>query len=130
MTDTDYTPEPQPTSVGAYLTRERARRRLSISEVARRADMQASTLSRIETGTIQAPSTDVLRKLARVLDIPTLKLFTVAGYADGNDLPELEPYLRSKYGDRLPGEAAAEFAAIAKKFGLDPTKTGGDDEAP
>lgn len=132
MTYSNSTNEPQPTSVGAFLTRERAKQRLSIYEVARRAEMQASTLSRIETGASQAPSPDVLRKLAQALDLPTLRLFQLAGYSNGDDLPTIEPYLRTKYGQALSDEARAEvaasFATIARKYGLDPMKTDPDDD--
>lgn len=131
MKDNSNTQIPQPTTVGAYITRERAKRRILVSEVAERAGMQTSTVMRIESGQSQVPGPDALRKIARVLDLPTLKLFQLAGYSDGDDLPEIEPYLRAKYGEQIPGQAATEFAAIARKYGLDPTKTDpGDDLSP
>lgn len=111
---------PQPTTVGLYLTRHRAKRRLTVAEIARRSNVPESTVNRIETGFIRVPSADILRRLAETLGLPAFDLLSLAGHTDERDLPALEPYLRSKYGNRLTDQARAEFDAVARKHGLDP----------
>jgi transcriptional regulator with XRE-family HTH domain len=52
---------------------------LSQRQVAQRADIDPSFLTRITSGERNAPSDDVIERLARALEMPTLDLFLEAG---------------------------------------------------
>jgi len=66
MTDVDRSPQQL---VAAALRRERARAGLSISEVARRADVAKSTVSQLESG-LGNPSVETLWALSNALEVP------------------------------------------------------------
>jgi transcriptional regulator with XRE-family HTH domain len=51
------------------LREARGARRLSLSELARRADVDKGTVSRLESGRITNPTTDTVAKLERALRI-------------------------------------------------------------
>ncbi|WP_433703001.1 helix-turn-helix domain-containing protein [Prescottella equi] len=94
---------------------------LSASEVARRAGIQPSTLTRLELGQITAPTAANLQALGAVLGIKAADLFATLGWMSQHDLPAMAPYLRTKYQD-MPPEAIAEmerhFAQVAHKHGI------------
>lgn len=105
---------------------------LSASEVARRAEVDVGTISRIERGQIAAPQASSLKAIAQVLDIPATDLFVLADLLPEGELPTFKPYLRAKYGE-LPDDAVAEleasFARIARQHGYDPNGPApGEDE--
>lgn len=83
------------------LTEKRMERRLSINEVARRANVDPGTAWRIEQGMIAKPRADSLIAIGRALGINTLDLFTTAGWLTADDLPDLHTFLRAKF-DQLP----------------------------
>lgn len=72
---------------------------LSVNEVARQANVDPGTVWRIEQGMIAKPRMESLVAIARVLDINTVDLFTTVGWLTKDDLPSLNTYLRTKFGD-------------------------------
>lgn len=64
--------EPQP-ELGAALRQLRERRALTQVEVARRADVEPTWLSRIESGTAN-PSWGTIRRICNALDTPLAEL--------------------------------------------------------
>jgi transcriptional regulator with XRE-family HTH domain len=103
---------------------------LSISEVARRADMDKGTLSLLESGKVVRPRPASLRALAEVLAVPVADLFSAADYLQSTELPSLRPYMRAKYHD-LPDAAVTEVAQfiekLAKRHGISEPNEGEDE---
>ena len=127
------TPE-QAKQLSRMLRSKREAAGLSVNEVARRAGVDAGSVSRIERGQIPSPTARTLLALGEVLDIPASDLFTVAPWATPEELPTIRPYLRTKY--HLPDDAMQEierhFAEVAQRHGIsfDPNHgpQGGEDE--
>lgn len=61
------------------LTRVREAKGLKQVELARRAGISESLLSRIENGQVKRPSFETVRRLADALDTPCEELFPAAG---------------------------------------------------
>lgn len=95
---------------------------LSASELARRAGVQKSTISRLEAGERQTPKVDILIAIAKVLGLRSTDLFVAADWVNEGELPSFKPYLRAKYGD-LPPKAVAELEAsvarVVSRYGYD-----------
>lgn len=95
---------------------------LSASEVARRAGVEPSTLTRLELGERSSPRPDLLKAIAGVLQLPVSDLFAAADWLAKDELPSFRPYLRAKYG-QLPEAAVAELerslAELAQRHGYD-----------
>jgi transcriptional regulator with XRE-family HTH domain len=112
-----------PTRVGQLIREQREANGLSVRGLAAAAQVDSTWLSRVEHGIYVNPDPRNLHRLAKVLDMETIDLFTAADYTDG--LPGFAPYLRSKYD--LPPEAidqlAAHFDLLAEKY-----EKGGDDD--
>lgn len=120
----------RPHTLGEVISLAREALGISLNELARRSGVNASNVSRIETGQTTQPSPDTLQQLGDTLGLDWADLFAAAGYEQPKGLPTIKPYLRSKYPD-LPESALAEIAAIADKYGVDPNNTGpraGEDE--
>ncbi|HEY5249772.1 MAG TPA: helix-turn-helix transcriptional regulator [Dermatophilaceae bacterium] len=100
--------------LGAALQSARARAGLTVRQLAEAADMTPATVSRIETGQIKSPRPEHLVRLARALDVDLEDLYALAGYYMPQGLPELRPYLRSKYGlsDRAVEQLDEYFQAL------------------
>lgn len=110
------------TDFGGHLSRLRKERGLSIREVARRAHLDASSVTRLERG-LRTPFPETLRVLAPVFDVPLAEMFAAAGYLTPTDLPKMGTYLRVCYGD-LSEEAIASIDSYVRRLieehGLDP----------
>jgi transcriptional regulator with XRE-family HTH domain len=108
--------------LGRTLKRKRQHLGLSASEVARRAGVTPSTVTRIEAAQFATPQPESLKAIAAVLELPVSDLFTVVDWLPKGELPTFAPYLRSKYRD-LPPEAMAKleqsFGRIAKRYGYE-----------
>lgn len=76
---------------------------MSIRELARRADVSAAQISRIEAGHVLKPSREILVALGRALNRNPLPLLVLAGHLDGAEAgTALRPYFRD--GAELPKE--------------------------
>ena len=112
------------TPLGKFIVAQREKQGISLKELSRRSGVDPASVSHIERGTTSNPPVATLRGLAKGLGIPVAEVYAKAGVTKPSDLPAIEPYLRTKYGRELPAaaraEVAASFAAIARKYGLDP----------
>ncbi|TQS43783.1 helix-turn-helix domain-containing protein [Cryptosporangium phraense] len=89
--------------IAASLRRERARARLSLSEVAKQAGIAKSTLSQLESGTGN-PSVETLWALSVTLDVPFSRLVEPA-------LPKVQ-VIRSDEGPTFASEHAEYVATL------------------
>ena len=108
-------------SLSGLLRAARTEHGLSIPKLAERADIDPSSMRRIESGYIKQPSADVLRRIAKVLELDASELLQKAKHFGVTDLPQFAPYMRTKYKDLTPEDVAAitEFAAgIAGRRGV------------
>lgn len=107
---------------GEYLRKVRQERKLGIRELARRADVDAGGLTRLEQGKT-SPHPETLKALAEALDIPLADLFARAGYVTASDLPSMSTYLHLCYGE-LPEKVITSLNEhirhLIDKHGLDP----------
>jgi transcriptional regulator with XRE-family HTH domain len=123
----------QAKKLGRHLRTSREALGISARELARRADVDDSTIVRFEQGAFAEPSPDKLKRIARVLSLNLADLYVLADYPVP-ELPPLRPYLRAKYRD-LPPEAAEQLDAyaqrLAKRHGVDLSGPApGEDEVP
>jgi transcriptional regulator with XRE-family HTH domain len=93
-----------------------------------------STILRLERGENLTPRPDLLSDIADVLRIDLADLFALADYAAPSGLPNLAPYLRTKYRDLTASDvkAISTYAAnLAKQRGVDLNGPApGEDETP
>jgi transcriptional regulator with XRE-family HTH domain len=108
--------------LGSLLQARREALGLSQYELAKRADIDRSVVLRIESGAIRQPDPRKLARLAKVLDLPLTKLYGLAGYPAGRQLPSFQPYLRDRYR-KLPPEAVDRlshyFNEISEEYGVE-----------
>jgi len=90
-------PDAKNTKLGHLLKQHRLAAGISLEALARTTKMDASTVHRIETGQITAPSPQNLQRLASALGTEVEDYFALAGYFTPHGLPGLRPYLRAKY---------------------------------
>ncbi len=86
--------------LGRYLKNLRLDLDMSLRKAANLADISAAHLCKIEQGGIfKSISIDILIRLSRIYDIPLPSILEEADLIpkNGNVLPELSQYLRSKY---------------------------------
>ncbi len=102
---------------------------LTAREVARRAGLNVTDVTRIESGQRTRPTPETIRAIGKVLGISAADLFAAADWLPKDELPTLQPYLRAKYRD-LPDEAVAEVERLinnyTERYGSGPR--GGEDE--
>ena len=108
------------TALGRTIQDARHAKGITAYELAHRTGVvHRATIQRIESGEIRRPRPETLQRLAQVLDLELDDVLSLAGYAQIEDLPGFEPYLRSKHGD-LPEEAISQlvghFNLIAEKY--------------
>jgi transcriptional regulator with XRE-family HTH domain len=84
--------------LSALLKRERERSGMTVRELAERAGLVLSTVSRLENGLVAEPRPNHLQRLAQALDIEVEELYAEIGYLPTGSLPGLRPYLRAKFG--------------------------------
>lgn len=104
--------------LGALIRRERERKGLSIRALGKATHIDAPSIMRIERGE-RATSAERLARIADVLEIDEQDLFALAGIRVARGLPELSPYLRTKYDMSVEAvhEMEAYFKAVEKKYG-------------
>ena len=77
-------PTTSPATLGARLRQVRERKELSISVVAKKAEISTAYLQKLEVGDVQHPSPRVLHSLAGVLSVDYAELMRLAGYVVPN----------------------------------------------
>lgn len=94
----------------------------SASELARRAGIQASTVTRLEAAQFQHPSPETLVSVARVLEVSASDLFACLNWMPKEQLPSFTPYLRAKYGDLPPQvqeKLESHFVKVVRRYGYE-----------
>ncbi|HXC76968.1 MAG TPA: helix-turn-helix transcriptional regulator [Candidatus Acidoferrum sp.] len=109
------------------LRRERERSGLSVRQLADKAGLVGSTVSRLESGLIASPRPDHLQRIARALQIDVEELYADAGYAISGELPELATYLRRKF-QLTPDEANRVEGYVQAMTEDNQPKEGSDDD--
>jgi transcriptional regulator with XRE-family HTH domain len=94
--------------IGHYLKEKRQAAGLWQQDVAARADVHTSTISRIESGNL-LPSVDVMVRIGEALEADLTELLARLGAQTKGQLPEFEEYLREKY--HLSEDTVATVAA-------------------
>lgn len=95
-------------ALAEFVRRIRTGQELSQGDVARKAGLARSYISRLEEGEFRSPSVMTLLRLARGLGISNEEMFKVAGVAvKGNGSPDFDVYCRTKLG--LPESAVKEM---------------------
>jgi transcriptional regulator with XRE-family HTH domain len=77
-------------SLGHLVREQRAKLRLTQSELARRVGVSRSAISELEAGRIQQPRASVFARLATALGLPAAALLAAAGYPATELMLELE----------------------------------------
>jgi transcriptional regulator with XRE-family HTH domain len=94
--------------------------------------LSRSYISRLEMGDIALPSRDRLRALATALNTSLDDLLQAAGFLDApaeeNDLPDVEVYLKRKYGIQDRSVLKAFETLIQSMSRYTPTPSGDDRE--
>lgn len=67
-------------NIGEYIRKKRMERGLSARELARRSGVSQPYLSQLENGKNENPSIEILKKLAKALNISYVELMAIAGY--------------------------------------------------
>jgi len=122
----------KPQLLGKKITKAREAKNLSIYALAKLSDIHRSTITDLEGGSIRNPSPEILVKLAAQLDLTLADLYSLAGYAVPDELPDFDGYMAAKFRG-LPNDAIEEISGhlnyLAAKHGLDPTGPApGEDE--
>jgi transcriptional regulator with XRE-family HTH domain len=104
------TPE-QAKALGAFIRSRREACQLSARGLAAAADVDVTTVTRLEGGEFANPTPDKLRRIAHVLGVSSTDLFALADYVTPDELPAPALYLRVKYPD-LPTAAVDEMARM------------------
>lgn len=111
----------QAKALGDLLRHRREELGLSTRQLGERAGLDGVTVLRFEQGAFAAPRPDKLARVADVLGLSLADVYALADYAVPADLPNLRPYLRTKYRDLPPEDAEkieAYAARLAKKHGI------------
>lgn len=114
-----------PTELATLMRQLREDLGVSMYELAKRTEINRSTLMRIEDGTTTQPDAGTLNTLARALGVDP-ELFYDAVWQDAETpLPSPSVYFRSKY--RLTPAQIAELEASLKRVTEQPTKDKNND---
>jgi len=102
----------RPNIIGEHIKAKRVEAGLLLREVAERAGVHESTISRIEHGLL-LPPVDVLLRIGDALELDLTELLAKMGARFSEDLPDFETYLRAKY--QLSEDVIARMAAYFKE---------------
>lgn len=110
-------------ALGTYLHNTRKQRGLSLKKVEKLAGVSNAYLSQLERGRRNPPHPDILKKLAKVYEVPVTELLSAAGYLEdekGNTRQQIEQAFQHvisdpkyRHGTRLK---AAALSLEAKRF--------------
>lgn len=106
-------------TLAKYLRSLRPEGKPSLREIARRCDLSHAYLAKLEVGKFESVGFDTLRKVATGYGVPREKLLAIAGVTPEKPLPELDVYLRTKFGltDEGIQEAEAFVGYIRQRYG-------------
>ena len=94
--------------IAKYLKYQRKKRHLSITQLAKGAEVSPSYISKLEQGQYQSITFDVLQNIAHALDMKTVDFLRKCGLiSEERSLPTLEYYLKEKY--RFPPQAIIDI---------------------
>ncbi len=82
----------------------------SVRELARRMNLNHSSIVRIEQGEFIRVKSEHLEQFSTLLDLPLADLQILAGYKPVDDLPDLKTFLHVRYRD-LPDQDVEEIDA-------------------
>lgn len=88
----------QAQELAAILRARRLAMNLSVRQLAAAAGVHLGTISGLEHATNLAPQPEILKDIAKALNLSMSDLFIVADWLPVGELPSLQPYLRAKYG--------------------------------
>lgn len=110
-------------ALGTYLHNTRKQRGLSLKKVEKLAGVSNAYLSQLERGRRNPPHPDILKRLAKVYEVPLSELLSAAGYLEdekGNTRQQIEQAFQHvisdpeyRHGTRLK---AAALSLEAKRF--------------
>lgn len=124
----------QAKKLGAHIRTAREATGLSQKRLGEAVGVPNSTILRLERGDNLTPRPDLLSDIADVLGISLADLFALADYAAPRELPNLTPYLRTKYRDLAEADVkaiSAYAARLARVRGVDLNGPApGEDEQP
>ncbi|MGW4370102.1 helix-turn-helix domain-containing protein [Nocardia takedensis] len=104
----------QAIDIGNFLRTKREGTRLSQAEVARRAGVAKSTVSRLEAAQLR-PRADCLQAIGEVIGVSLADIFAAGGRTPSSDLPSIRPYLRAKYCN-MPAELLEEIEEYLERL--------------
>ena len=100
---------------GDFIRRRRFELGITLRELEERTGLDNSRLSRWEHGAKRPVSPDLMPQLADGLEVPVSDLYRLVAPGMADSLPELRPYLHTKYGELVPEEVLAEVADHCEK---------------
>jgi len=84
--------------IAQYIKYQRKKRKLSITQLAKRAEVSPSYISKLEQGQYQSTTFDVLQNLAHALEMKTADFLRKCGLiSEEKSLPSLEYFLKEEY---------------------------------
>lgn len=101
--------------LGDYIRHLRQTCRMTIRQVAERADLDSGSITKLEQGHILNPRPRTLCAIAIALDSPAADLFALAGYTAPGDLPSIEHYLDTKYS-HIPKDHTWEISQVVERL--------------
>lgn len=112
---------------GDFIRRRRFELGITLRELEERTGLDNSRLSRWEHGTKRPVSPDLMPQLADGLEVPVSDLYRLVAPDMADALPELRPYLHTKYGERVPDDVLAELAnhceKVLSRHGVQPAQS-------
>jgi transcriptional regulator with XRE-family HTH domain len=100
---------------GTFLRERREAAGISLRGLADRIGVHKASIARFEQGEVAFPRVDLLTAIAVELKVPLDQMLTNSGYPTTRKLPNLRPYLRTKYGSALSPEGLVEIEAIIRR---------------
>ena len=104
----------KPTALGAFVRQERLAAGISQRQLADKANVSVSNISRLESGFHPTPSLELLKRVAEVLDLDIAELLRYRGIPMLTGRAGLKVYLRRQY--RLPDRGVAEAQAAVEQI--------------
>lgn len=104
------------TKLGPFIRQQREANNLSVRDLADKLDVSFGFVGHLESGR-KAPTTDMLRRLARALRVPVEDLFALSDHMMTETLPDFAPYLRAKFelADRDIKKLQTQFDELLDK---------------